>query len=156
LDAKNVTYQTNRADVLVGVGRVSDALKVRRDTLELIPNPGQLAQAIDVLVSMHASSNQLDALRKSESERLEKGSKNAMSLLVLARAADFDRQFVDARKWLTRLLEIQPGHEEGRRQLAKLYEAVGDVDAAVDAYRTLSEQNPARARQYFQAIADVK
>src|SRR5205823_5177897 len=37
-----------------------------------------------------------------------------------------------------------------------LLEAMGDTDSAVEAYRRLSEMCPARARQYYQAIADMK
>src|SRR5206468_983915 len=87
---------------------------------------------------------------------VETDPKSIVSLLLLARAADYDRQFVEARKWLNKLLEVEPGHEEGRRQLAKLLEALGDTDSAVEAYRRLSDMYPARARQYFQAIADMK
>lgn len=156
LDGKQVNYQLTRSDLLVQVGRVNDALAVRRQALDLIVNPGQLANAIDVLVSMYASSNQLDALTKAETERLEKDPKNVLCLLLLADAADFDRRMVDAKKWLTRLVEIEPSHEAARRKLAQMHEAIGDVDSAVDAYRKLVDLYPARARQYFQAIADLK
>lgn len=156
LEPEEAAHQLNRADVLLNLGRVAEALAVRRSALDWMKNPGQRATAIDVLVSMHATSSQLPALKAAETRRLEAEPKDTVALMLLARAADFEREFAEARKWLTRLIEVDPSHEEARRHLARLLEAVGDVDGAVDAYRQLAEASPAHARQYFQAIADLK
>ncbi len=156
LAPQQADYQTNRADLLVQAGRLDEALSVRRVALGLLTQPGQLAQAANVLVSMHASANKLDSLKAAEQKRVEDDPKDSISLLLLARAADFERNFVEARQWLNRLLELDPAHEEARHQLARLLEATGDVDGAVDAYRKLIDLHPARARQWYQAVADLK
>ncbi|HEY3242959.1 MAG TPA: tetratricopeptide repeat protein [Phycisphaerae bacterium] len=149
-------YQTSRADLLIQSGRLDEALRVRREALALLTQPGQLAQAVNILVSLHATAGKLDALKSAEQQRLEDSPHDTLSLILLARAADFDRDFAAARKWLDRLLEIEPAHEEARHQLARLLEATGDVDSAVEAYRKLIDLHPARARQWYQAIADLK
>ncbi|MCZ6681552.1 MAG: tetratricopeptide repeat protein [Planctomycetota bacterium] len=156
LDAGEVRYRLNRADLLVQLGRVDEALIVRRESLALVRNPRRQATAIEVLVSMSASVNQLDALKAKEETRLAETPHDSVSLLLLAKAADTERDFGDARRWLSRILESEPSHEEARRQLARLFEATGDLDMAVDAYRKLIDLHPSRGRQYYQAIADVR
>ncbi|MBE7507318.1 MAG: tetratricopeptide repeat protein [Planctomycetia bacterium] len=156
IDEKDVAHQFTRADVLLQLGQVGEALKVRRETLDLIQNPGQQALAMDVLVSMYASSGQLESLLDSESKKLEADPDDLMSLMILSRAADFDRKFADARAYLARVLKIQPVHEQAMQQMARLHEAVGDIDEAVAVYQKLGETHPVRARQYYQAIADLK
>ena len=156
LDPKQVRHQLMRAGLLVTAGQLDEALAVRRATIDMMDNPMQRAQAIQVLVSIYASASRLDELQAAETKRLETEPDSAVCLLLLARAADLQRDFPAARGWLQRLLEVDPAHEEGRRQLARLYEAVGDVDAAVEQYRRLIESHPARARQYYQSIADAK
>lgn len=156
LQPGSAEYQSTRADLLVQAGRLDEAFVVRRNTLALITAAGQQAQAINVLVSMHASAGKLDALQAAETRRVEQNSKDVIALLLLARAADFERDFVSARNWIAKLLEVDPGSEEGRHQFARLLEATGDVDGAVDAYRKLIDMHPARARQWYQAIADLR
>lgn len=156
LQPNSAEFQSNRADLLVQAGRVEDSLKVRRDTLMLLTAPGQLAQSAQVLVSMYGSAGKLDALKAAEKTRVDADAKDTVALLLLARAADFERDFVSAKNWLTKLLEVDATSEEGRHQFARLLEATGDIDGAVNAYRKLIDLHPARARQWYQAIADMR
>lgn len=156
LEPDRARYQLTRADLLVRAGRLDEALQVRRRTVDLIGNPLQQAQAIHTLVSMHASADRLDQLNEVEQERLNDEPDEPVTLLILARIADVERDFSAARQWLTKLIDAHPDHEAARRQLARLHEAVGDIDAAVATYQTLIEQHPSRGRQYYQEIADVK
>jgi tetratricopeptide (TPR) repeat protein len=156
LAPEHAEYQTIRSDLLVQAGRLDDALRVRRAALALLTQPGQLAQAVNILISMHASAQKLEALKTAERDRLKESPQDLTALLLLARTADFERDFVGARQWLDQLLETDPAHEEARHQLARLLEASGDVDGAVEAYRKLIDLHPARARQWYQAIADLK
>ncbi len=156
LAPEQVRYQLARSDLLIQVGRLEESLKVRRAAVDLIVNPQQQIQAIDVLVSMYASAGKLDELKTAESKRLSEKENDPVGLLLLARVADFDRDMPAARRHLTALLAADPSHEEAGRQLAKIHEAVGDVDGAVAQYRKLIDAHPARGRYYYQAIADVK
>jgi len=156
LKPQEVRYQLERADLLVRLGRVEDALKARRDALSLMPSDRQRAAGVDILVSMHATANRIDALIEDESARLRDSPDDETSLLILARAADYRRDFRTARERLEQLLALNPAHEEARRQLARLFEAIGDVDAAVAQYTRLIEGHPERGRDYYQSIADLR
>ncbi|MBI5866612.1 MAG: tetratricopeptide repeat protein, partial [Planctomycetes bacterium] len=156
LDPKSADFLTVRADLLVQAGRLDDALAARREALPLIGAAGQQAQAVNILVSMYGSAGKLAVLKEAEAKRLESNPKDAVALLLLARVGDFERDFVTARGWLTKLLEVDPTHEEGRHQAARMLEATGDVDGAVAAYQKLIDLHPARARQWYQAIADLR
>lgn len=156
LNPKEVRYQLEQADVLVRLGRVEDALKVRRDALALMPSEKQVAIGVDILVSMYATANKVDELIASEKARLADDANNETSLLILARAADYKRDFKDAQARLEQLLKLNPGNEAARRQLARLYEAEGDVEAAVAQYKRLIEGHPERGRDYYQSIADLR
>lgn len=156
LKPDEVRYQLEEADLLVRLGRVEDALKARRDVLGLMPSDRQRAIGVDILVSMYATANKIDALIESETSRLETTPDDATSLLILARSADCKRDFKSAQERLEQLLALNPGHEEARRQLARLFEAIGDVDAAVAQYTRLIEGHPERGRDYYQSIADLR
>ncbi len=155
LAPQNVRFHASRADLLVRAGRLEEALRVQRETIELIRNPVEQAQAVSGLVSAYASAGKLTELKDAETAALDDQGEDEVRLLLLARVADAERDFVASRQWLQRLLELSPAHEEAHRQLARLHEAVGDVDAAIGSYRTLIERHPARARQYYQAIVDA-
>jgi tetratricopeptide (TPR) repeat protein len=156
LAPEHVDYQTTRADLLLQTGKLEESLAVRRATLDRMQNAPQQADSIGVLVSMYATANRLAALKAAETEHLRSAPDDPVSLMLLARAADVERDFPAARRWLQTLLAANPLHEEAGRQLARLTEALGDIDGAVDMYRRLIDQHPARARQYYQAIADVR
>lgn len=156
LSPENVEYQLSRSNLLVHAGRLDDALAVRREVLGHMVNPVQQAQELNILASMYGTAGKLGDLRAGEESRIDQTPGDKVALMLLARAADFERDFASARSWLMRLLEVDSAHEEARRQLARLYEAVGDVDSAVEEYRRLIELHPNRARQSYQAIADVK
>ncbi|MGE3180413.1 MAG: tetratricopeptide repeat protein [Phycisphaerae bacterium] len=156
LAPEQANYQLTHADLLIRAGRLDEALAVRRATIDRLASAAQRAQAISVLVSLYRSADALPKLLDAEEARLETKPDDATTLLLLARAADMARDFPQARKWLERLLAAHPDDEEARKQLARLYEAAGETDAAIAAYRMLIEQHPGRARQYFQAIADLK
>ncbi|NLE59101.1 MAG: tetratricopeptide repeat protein, partial [Planctomycetes bacterium] len=156
LAADDVRYRLARADLLMQSGKMDESRRVRREAIDLMRNPPQQAQALDVLVSLYASAGKLKELKDIEARRLERDPKDPVSLLLLAKAADAEHDLAEARKRLTTLLEAVPGHEEGRRQLARVLEAVGDIDSAVAEYRRIIEMNPSRGRVYYQAIADLK
>jgi tetratricopeptide (TPR) repeat protein len=156
LAPQSVDYLTTKADLLVAAGQLEDALIARRAAIDLITSPGQQTQAINVLVSMYASSGKLADLRAHENQRLEANAGDVIALLLLARAADLDRDLPAAKVALDRLLTVDPTHEEGLHQLARLHEGTGDIDAAIDAYRRMIDMHPPRARQWHQAIADLR
>lgn len=156
LDPGQVRYRTALADLLLHAGKVDDSLRARRELLDRITDPHQQVQAMDVLVSLSTSSGKLAELREAERKALAADPAHPVRRLLLARIADAERDFAAQREHLETLLKAHPGHEEGRRFLARLDEAVGDIDAAVRGYRTLIEQHPARARLYYEAIADLK
>lgn len=151
-----VEYLITQADLLIQLGKLDDSLKLRRKTIDAITNAPQQAQAISILVSMYSTAGKLALLKEAETEQLKTSPNDGPALLLLARAADVEHDFPAERGWLNALLESDPSNEEGRRQMARLLEATGDVDGAVAAYRTLIEQHPARGRQYYQSIADLK
>ena len=156
LDATKAEYRLTRADLLVQTGQLDQALDTYRAALDLMNNPVQQAEAIGTLASMFASANRLDQLKEAERQRLNEDPTNAVSLLLLVRAADIERDLPAARKALETLLAAQPTHEEAGRQLARMLESLGDVDRAVEQYRKLIDLHPNRARQYYQAIADLR
>jgi tetratricopeptide (TPR) repeat protein len=151
-----VRYRLMRSDLLVRAGRLEEALEVRRDVIDVMTNPLQQIDAINVLVSMHASANRLPALKEREQQRLTEDGRSTVSLLLLARAADLERDFHATRQWLEKLLAVQPGHEPALQQLARLHDAVGDVDASVGTWQKLIDLYPTRGRQYYEAIVDLK
>ena len=151
-----VRFHQMRSDLLVQNGRMEEALEVRRNALDLMTNPVQQAEAINILVSMHATANRLHDLKQREQERLAKDEQDTVSLLILARAADTERDLQGERAWLDQLLRAQPNNEIALQQLAKLQDAVGDVDASVATYQRLIELHPARGRQYYESIVDLK
>ncbi|NOX58923.1 MAG: tetratricopeptide repeat protein [Planctomycetes bacterium] len=153
---ENSDYALVHSNLLVRSGRLDDALAVRHAALDKMQNAVQRSRELNVIVSMYASAGMLEKLRRSEEQALQSDPESANSLMLLARAADFERNFVDAKKWLDRLIEVDPSHEEARRQLAKLQEALGDIDAATEQYQRLIELYPNRARICYQAIADIK
>ncbi len=155
LEPTNVRHHTMRSDLLIRSGRLEEALAVRRSTLDLISGSSSQAKAIQNLVSLHASAGRLEDLENQERATVERDPASRTSLLLLARIADHQRDFPQARDWLAALLELEPNHEEGLRQLARLQEAVGDVDMAVKRYRQLIAMNPVRSRPYYQAIVDL-
>ena len=156
LDGAKPEYRLMRATLLVESGELEQAFEAYRGALDLMHNPVQQAEAIGTLASMYASANRLEQLKEAEQERLKTDAANAVSLLLLARAADIEHDLPAARTALETLLAAQPTHEEAGRQLARLLEAVGDVDRAVEQYRKLIDLHPARARQYYQAVADLR
>lgn len=156
LEGSQIRYRQTHADLLLAAGRLEESLAARRATLDVMTNPVQQAQAVDTLVSMVASANALERLKAAETQRLEESPDNPLALLLLARAADLERDFAAARGWLDRLLSADPAHEEARRQLAKLLEAIGDVDGAAAEYARLIDLHPTRSRPYYQAIADAR
>lgn len=149
-------YQSARADLLVRAGKLDESLQVRRAALDLLKQPGQQAQAINVLVSMYASARRLDQLKAAEQARIAADPKDLLALLLLANAADIERDSVEARKRLDAILALDATHEAARGQLARLLEATGDIDNAIVEYRRLIDLHPGRARQWYQAIADLK
>jgi len=156
LDPDQYRYQMARADLLQRTGEIEQSLSVRRRVIDLIQNGPQQMKAIGVLVSMHNSSARLEQLKQAERARLESEGHNAVSLLLLALAADAERDSVASRKYLDTLLHADPRHEEARRQLALLHAASGNVEAAVREYRAMIDLGPARSRAYYQAIAELK
>ena len=152
----NVRFRQQQSDLLVAVGRLEDALNVRRESVDLMPSQWQQAEAASVLVSMYASSGMLPALVESEQTRLQAHPDDFVSLLILARAADVHRDFQAARAWLEKILAIDPANETALAQLAKLFDAIGDVDSAVANYQRLLQIAPARSRQHFESIVDLK
>src|SRR5437868_4841665 len=105
---------------------------------------------------MHASADKLAALAEQEQKNLEAKPGNVPSLLILVRTADAQRDFPAMRKAIDTLLGVQPGNEIGLTQLAKLQDATGDIDAAVATYTKLIQLHPTRARQFYEAMVDLK
>jgi tetratricopeptide (TPR) repeat protein len=151
-----VRFHQMRAELLVQNGRLEEALEVRRSMLDRITNPVQQAEAIGTLVSMHASADRLPALKDAEEKRLAAKPGDAVSLLVLARVADAQRDFPAVKTRLEALLAVDPGNEAALGQMAKLQDATGDMDGAVETYTRLAQRYPARARQFYEAIVDLK
>jgi tetratricopeptide (TPR) repeat protein len=151
-----VKYQQTRSDLLVQSGRLQEAIDARRTALDRTTNPLQQAEGIATLVSMAASAQKLPDLAAAEEARLKDRPGDTVSLLVLARIADTQRDFVALRARLDTLLKADPGNEIALEQLAKLYDATGDINGAVDTYTRLIQRTPARARQYYEAVVDLK
>jgi tetratricopeptide (TPR) repeat protein len=151
-----VRYQQIKSELLIQNGRLEEALDVRRAMIDKITNPVQQAEAIGTLVAMYASADKLVALKEQEEKRLAAKPQDIPALLVLARAADTQRDFPGMRARLDAILAIDPGHETALQQLAKLQDATGDINAAVETYTRLIQRTPARARQYYEATVDLK
>jgi tetratricopeptide (TPR) repeat protein len=128
LNPEQYRYQMAYADLLLQTGETDRALQVRRKVIDLIKNGPQQMKAIDVLVSLYDSAGTLQQLMQNEGERL-KGGHRPVSLLLLARASDLERDFVSSRRYLDKLLQADPGHEEGHKQLASLHYALGDIQS---------------------------
>ena len=86
---------------------------------------------------------------RDEQARLAAKAGDPVSLLLLARAADVERDFPAVRRHLEALLAADPGNESALQHLAKLHDATGDVDAAVETYGRLIQRHPARSRPYW-------
>jgi len=151
-----VKYHQARAELLVQNGQLEQALAVRRSIIDRVTNAVQQSEAIATLVSMYAAANKLAALADQEKQRLAQKPGDVNALLILARTADAQRDFVEARKAIDQLLEVQPGNATALTLLAKLQDATGDIDAATTTYATLIQLHPARARQFYEAMVDVK
>lgn len=151
-----VKYQQIRSELLVQSGKVEEALEVRRLMVDRMTNPVQQAEAIATLVSMFESADKLEGLKAAEVKRVAEKPGDAVALLILAKAADAERDFVEMRKRLEELLKADPGNEMGLRHLAKLQDATGDINGAVETYTKLIQKLPARARQSYEAIVDLK
>lgn len=157
-----VRYRQTFADLLVAGGRLDDALKVRREVLDLLTNPLQQGEAIGILVSMHSTANQLPRLEAAEQARLDGLAADAApaakltSLLILAGAADARRDFAGQRAWLDKGLAIDPGNEVALRSLARLQDAVADVDGAIATWKKLISLHPSRSKPAYDAIVDLK
>src|SRR5262249_16730857 len=149
-----VKYQQLRADLLVQSGQLEEALHVRRALIDKITSNVQQSEAIGTLVSMHASADKLGALVEQEQKNLEAKTGNVVSLLILIRAADAQRDFPGMRKAIDKLLEVDAGNETGLTQLAKLQDATGDMDAATTTYTKLIQLHPNRARPFYEAMVD--
>ena len=151
-----VRYHTVRAEILVQSGKLEEALKVRRESIDRITNAPQQAEAIGTLVSMYASAGKLGELRSQEDARVRARPGDAASLLILARAADADRDFPAVRSALRTLLAADPGNETALQLMAKLQDATGDIDAAAATYAQLVQRYPARARQFYTAVSRAR
>lgn len=151
-----VKYPQMKADLLVQAGQLEQALAVRRDLVDKLTSPVQQVEAIATLVSMHASAGTLPKLIDQEKQRLTTKPNDVNSLLILARAADAQRDFAAMRGSIDQLLKVDPANETGLKQLAKLQDATGDIDAAVATYTKLIQLHPNRARPFYEAMVDVK
>lgn len=151
-----VRFQQIRSELLAQNGRLDEALEARRLLIDKITNPVQQAEAIGTLVSMHVTADKLGALKTREEARLKDKPGSVVSLLVLARIADSERDFPAVKARLDAVLQVEPGNEMALTHLAKLQDATGDIDGAVATYTRLIERTPARARQFYEAIVDLK
>jgi tetratricopeptide (TPR) repeat protein len=156
LAPEQVKNQQMRADLLVQNGRLDEALAVRRGAIDRITNPLQQGEAIGTLVSMAASAQKLDELKKGEEARAQAKPGDTTALVILARIADNQRDFPAQRARLDEILKADPGNEMALAQLARLLDATGDINGAVDTYTRLIQRTPARARQYYEAMVDLK
>lgn len=151
-----VRFQQIRSELLAQNGKLDEALEARRVIIDKITNPIQQAEAIGTLVSMHVTADKLGALKAREEARLKDTPGSVVALLVLARIADSERDFPGVKTRLDAVLQAEPGNEMALTQLAKLQDATGDIDGAVATYTRLIERTPARARQFYEAIVDLK
>ena len=149
-------YAAVKAELLISSGQLEQALAVRRSLVDKAQGAVQQAEAVSTLVSMYASAQKLDDLVKAEKERTSAKPDDVMAWLILAKAADTQRDFTTMRAALDAVLKVQPGHEQALTQLAKLQDATGDIDAAIGTYTQLIQMHPQRARQFYEAIVDVK
>lgn len=152
----SIGHLTDRSDLLVRMGRVEEGLAARRAIIDLIPAPAERARRVEILVGMHVTADRLDELRSRELERLEAEPDNITSLLILAREADQSRDLVRSRELLERLLRIEPDNEPARVHLARVHEAIGDVESAVAEYERLIAARPNAARKYLESIATLR
>ncbi len=156
LQLDQTRLQEARSDLLVQAGRLEDALAVRRGAIDRYTNPIQQAEAVATLVSMHATAGTLGALKEREVARQATGKGDAVSLLILAEAADAERKLTEVRMHIDAMLALDPGNERALQKLARVQDAVSDIDGATATYRRLIERFPARARRYYEATVDLK
>lgn|GEM_PF-3036859 len=151
-----VKYAAVKAELLIASGQLEQALEVRRGLVDKAQGAVQQAEAVSTLVSMYASAQKLDALVAAEQKRVDAKPEDVTAWLILAKAADSQRDFVAMRKALDAILKAQPGQEQALTQLAKLQDATGDIDAAIATYAQLIQAFPQRARQFYESIVDVR
>jgi tetratricopeptide (TPR) repeat protein len=151
-----IRFLQTRSELLVQNGQLEDALGVRRAMIDKMTNPVQRAEAIGTLVSMYSSADRLAAIKEQEKKKLADVPGDAVALLILARAADTERDFPAMRGYLEALLSADPGQEAALQQMAKLQDATGDINAAVETYTKLIQGHPQRARPFYEAVVDLK
>jgi tetratricopeptide (TPR) repeat protein len=145
-----------RSDLLIQAGQVDEGLAVRRTVIDRMTNPIQRADAIATLVSMYATGDRAGELKAREEKALADKPGDIVPLLILARIADTERNFSEMRQRIDAILAADPGNETALTQLAKLHDATGDINAATDVYTRLVQRYPARARQFYEAVVDLK
>ncbi|MBL1216234.1 MAG: hypothetical protein D8M59_01925 [Planctomycetes bacterium] len=153
-----IRYLTAQADLLASMGRTDASLDSQRSAIALARTPAQKAQLIKALASRYASLGRLEQLSASEQAALSApyGPEHLDSLLILARVSDLQRDLQATVGWLEAIRTVEPLHEEACTQLARLHASLGQLDEATQIYTMLMEAYPARMRQYYKAVADMR
>lgn len=99
-------------------------------------------QALKAILNIMIRNNRVDRAIKRCEDQVSKVPDNPVYLILLGRAHGIRKEYDTARKYLNRALDLDSQNIDALYNLARLEEASGSINAAIERYREISGKRP--------------
>jgi len=137
-DPKSPAAQFKQGDLLLAGEKTDEALKRYEKALEL--NPDYLP-ALNRILTVHVQQQKMDVALARAREQVKKRPANPDFYISLGRLEAMNKEPEKARESFENALELAPESQAPMFQLAQLAQSQGNLDEAIERYRTMRERD---------------